>query len=147
MQVILTADVVHLGDMGDVVDVADGYGRNYLIPQQLAVQASKGNRRRFEHLKKQIVLKSRQLKEQALRDQGSFSDVSITLSMQTATEDKLFGSVTNRDIARALEGLGIEVDKRQIVLGHPIKELGIYKVPIKLHADVVPEVRVWVVKM
>lgn len=147
MQVILTADVPHLGNMGDVVDVADGYGRNYLIPQQLAMQATEGSRRHFVHVKNQIDVASAKLREGAMSLQQRLDGVAVTLVKQSAAEDKLYGSVTNRDVAEALEASGFEVDRRQILMDRPIKELGIYEVPVKLHADVAAKVRVWVVKM
>ncbi len=147
MQVILTADVPNLGDMGDVVDVANGYGRNYLIPQNLAVQATKGNQAGFKHLKHQIDVQSEKLREKALSLNERLNGVSVTLARRGGTDDKLFGSVTNRDIAEGLAAAGLEVDRRRILVDRPIKELGIYEVPVKLHADVAAKVRVWVVKM
>jgi len=147
MQVILTADVPHLGNMGDVVEVADGYGRNYLIPQQLAVQATTGNRRHFSHVKKQIDVRSARLREDAMKARGELDGVNVTLAKRTAGSDKLYGSVTNREIADALAESGYKVDRRQILVENPIKELGIYEVPVKLHSDVQASVRVWVVKM
>lgn len=147
MQVILTADVPNLGNMGDVVDVANGYGRNYLIPQQLAVQATKGNRRSFTHVKGQIDIQSARLREQALSMHERLNGASITLARRGAAEDKLYGSVTNRDVADGLDAAGFEVERRLIQMDRPIKELGIYEVPVKLHADVAAKVRVWVVKM
>ena len=147
MQVILTADVPNLGNMGDVVDVADGYGRNYLIPQQLAVQATKGNRRDFHHVKRQIDVQSARLREQALSMHERLDGTSVTLARRGATEDKLYGSVTNRDVADGLIAAGFDVDRRLIQMDRPIKELGIYEVPVKLHADVAAKVRVWIVKM
>ncbi len=147
MEVILTADVPHLGNMGEVVKVADGYGRNYLIPQRLAVQATQGNRGHFVHVKAQVEKKSAELREVALGRQGSLDGLSITLATRSGAEDKLYGSVTKRDIVDALETLGHEVERRQILIDKPIKELGIYEVPIKLHADVQASIKVWVVKM
>jgi large subunit ribosomal protein L9 len=147
MQVILTADVPHLGNMGDVVQVADGYGRNYLIPHRLAVQATTGARAHFRHVKRQVDMRSAKLREEALGQHKQLHGVSVTLAKRTAGTDKLYGSVTNREIADALAEVGYTLDKRQIQLDEHIKELGIYDVPVKLHADVVAKVRVWVVKM
>lgn len=147
MQVILTEDVPDLGDMGDIVDVADGFGRNYLIPQQLAVQATRGNRRQFDHLKRQIDKKSAQLRKKALTEQGILDGVSVTIAKRTADSDKLYGSVTNREVAAALEALGYGVERRQIQVDQPIHELGIYECSVRLHSDVVANIRVWVVRM
>ena len=147
MQVILTADVPNLGNMGDVVDVADGYGRNYLIPQQLAVQATTGKQRDFTHVKQQIDVQSAKLREEALSLHERLDGVSVTIARRGATEDKLYGSVTNRDIAEAVAAAGFDIDRRTIHADGPIKELGIYEVPVKLHADVAAKLRVWVVKM
>ena len=147
MQVILTSDVPHLGNMGDVVKVADGYGRNYLIPQRLAVQATKGNQGHFAHVKAQVERKSTELRELALVLQSRLDGISLTLASRSGVEDKLFGSVTKRDIVDALESLGHEVERRQVLLDNPIKELGIYQVSVKLHADVQASIKVWVVKM
>lgn len=147
MQVILTEDVPDLGDMGDVVDVADGYGRNYLIPQQLAVQATGGNRRQFNHLKGQIDKKSAKLRKKALTEQGILDGVSVTIAKRTSDTDKLYGSVTNREVAAALVSLGYGVERRQIQLNQQIRELGIYECSVKLHSDVGANIRVWVVRM
>ncbi len=147
MQVILTADVPHLGNMGDVVEVANGFGRNYLIPQQLAVQATTGNRRHFDHVKRHIDVKSARMREEAMKARGELDGANVTLAKRTAGTDKLYGSVTNREIADALIDSGYKVDRRLIVVQSPIKELGIYEVPVKLHSDVQANVRVWVVKM
>jgi large subunit ribosomal protein L9 len=147
MQVILTADVPHLGNMGDVVQVADGYGRNFLIPQRLAVQATTGARAHFRHVKRQVDTRSAKLREAAMGQHKQLDGVSVTLAKRTAASDKLYGSVTNREIADALAEVGHPIDKRHIQLEEHIRELGIYAVPIKLHADVIAKVRVWVVKM
>lgn len=147
MQVILISDVPHVGNMGQVVNVSDGYGRNYLIPQRLAVQATAGNKRHFEHLKQQIKVRSDKLREAAMAAHGTLHGISVTLPRKTGVADKLYGSVTNRDIGEALAAAGHDVDRRTILLDQPIRELGIYEVPIKLHSDVSARVRVWVVKM
>lgn len=147
MEVILTADVPQLGHMGDVVKVADGYGRNYLIPHGMAVQATKANRRQFEHVKREVARKSAKLRKEALSIQERLEGLSVTLARRTATGDKLYGAVTSRDIANELTIQGHEVDRRQVQLKKPIKELGIYDVPVRLHADVSALTRIWVVRM
>jgi large subunit ribosomal protein L9 len=144
MEVILTEDVPHLGNMGDVVDVKPGYGRNFLIPKGLAVLANSGSRQHFEHLRRQIDERKEKLRASALESAQALGDISITIAKKVGDDDRLFGSVTNRDIEAALSALGHEVDRRRIVLSSPIKELGIYEVPLKLHADVEVPLMVWV---
>jgi large subunit ribosomal protein L9 len=148
MDIILTADVPHLGNMGDEVKVANGYGRNYLIPQKLAVQASKSNRSHFEHVKSQVEKKSALLRMGAMSDNDKIDGINLTFTHRSGGEDKLFGSVTNRDICEAISSMcSVDVDRRLVMMNGPLKELGIYEVPVKLHSDIMPKVRVWVVKM
>lgn len=144
MEVILTEDVPHLGNMGDVVEVKPGYGRNYLIPKGLAVQASRSNRAEFDHLLKQIEFRREQLRASAMDVASALDGMSVTIAKKAGDDDRLFGSVTNRDIEAALAAQGQTVDRRRIVLKEPIKTLGIYEVPVKLHADVVAMTKVWV---
>lgn len=144
MEVILTEDVPHLGDMGDVVTVKPGYGRNYLIPKGLAVLANAGNKKQFSHIRRQIEDKREKLRASALDKATALGDISITIAKKVGDEDRLFGSVTNRDIEASLAAMGHEVDRRRIVLSAPIKTLGIYNVPLKLHADVEVPLKVWV---
>lgn len=144
MEIILTEDVLHVGNMGDVVSVKPGYGRNYLIPKGLAVMATRSNRAHFEHTLRVIHEKKVRLRASALELAQSLGDISITLTRKAGDDDRLFGSVTNRDIEAGLAALGHEVDRRRIVLREPIKSLGVYAVPVKLHADVEISVQVWV---
>jgi len=144
MEVILTEDVPHLGNMGDVVNVKPGYGRNYLVPKGLAVLADKGNRAQFEHVRRKIELKAEKLRASALEQAGDLGDISVTIAKKVGDEDRLYGSVTNRDIEGALATLGHTIDKRRIVMKEPIKALGIYDIPLKLHADVEVSLKVWV---
>lgn len=147
MQVILKEDVPNLGNMGDVVTVKPGYGRNYLIPRGYAVLADSGNARELAHLVRQIEAKRERLRASAEQKAGKVDGVSLTITRQSADDDRLFGSVTNRDIEALLAAHGIEVDRRRIILKEPIKQLGIYLVPVKLHADVEANVKVWVCAM
>ncbi|MBN1944554.1 MAG: 50S ribosomal protein L9 [Bradymonadales bacterium] len=147
MQVILTTDVPHLGHMGDIIEVKDGFGRNYLIPQSLALQATKENQRQFDHLRRQVAVKSAQLRQKALGARETLEGVNITVARRTGGTDRLYGSVTRRDVADALIQQGYDIDRRQVELEEPIKELGIYQVPVKLHSDVSANVRVWVIRM
>ncbi len=144
MEIILTEDVPHLGNMGDVVTVKPGYGRNYLIPKGLAVLATRSNKKQFEHVLRQIEDKRFKLRASAEEKAGAIGEMSVTIAKKVGDEDRLFGSVTNRDIEAALAALGIEIDRRRIVMKEPIKTLGIYDVSVKLHADVEVSVKVWV---
>ena len=146
MKVILKENVEGLGYLGDLLTVADGYARNYLIPRKKAVVANPRNIKTFEHLKR---VASHQIKKelQGLDELGRrIGKVAMTFEVQTGKEDKLFGSVTSKDIAERLTQEGIDIDRRKIHLAQPIKELGTYSIPVKLHREVVPEVSVTVVK-
>ncbi len=147
MQVILKADVEKLGSEGDVVTVATGYARNYLIPRQLATQATEKNRRALEHEKRLETDLSAKEKKQAEKLAGELANLSCTIRMQAGENDRLFGSVTSLDIAAALEEQGVEIDRRKIILDEPLKELGVFTVPAKIHPDVMADIKVWVVKM
>jgi large subunit ribosomal protein L9 len=146
MEVILRQDVSDLGKAGQIVKVKAGYGRNYLIPQGLAYEATAGNKARVE-------AEARRRKEMLVRQEGDAAEVAarlaaidLTFQVQAGEGDKLFGSVTSADIAARLAEMGHVIDKRIIELPEPIKMVGVYKVPIRLHPAVRPEVRVWVVK-
>ncbi len=147
MQVILLEDVNKLGDMGQIVDVKPGFARNYLLPQGLALLASTGNVARLNHQRQMIEARRVRERNEALGIQQSVDSVSVTLPKKAGENDKLFGSVTNRDIATALDALGHSVNPKKIQLDNPIKDLGVYDVKIKLHADVHAKVRVWVVAL
>ena len=144
MEVILTEDVPHLGHIGDLVRVKPGYGRNYLIPQGLAVLATTGNKAQLEQQLRQLADKKERLRVAAEQAAGALTGVSVTITRQTGDDDRLFGAVTNRDIEAALAAAGHEIDRRRIVLKEPIKTLGIYTVPVRLHAAVQTSVQVWV---
>lgn len=146
MQIILKSNVEKLGKEGDVLTVADGYARNYLIPKKLAVQATEKNRQLLEHEKRIEVDRAVKAKKEAETLANELSNVSCTISVQAGENDRLFGSVTTSDIANALADLGYEIDKRKIILEEPIKELGMFTVPVKLHADITANIKVWVVK-
>lgn len=146
MKVILKEDVKDLGEIGSIVDVKIGYGRNYLIPRNLAVEANPKNLRQFEHEKKIILVKAKKVKQsmQDLADQ--ISKMTLTIEAQAGEEDKLFGSVTTKDIAEAITAQGVEIDKRKVILEEPIKRLGTYDVTVKVHKDVTAAVKVEVKK-
>jgi len=146
MKVILTSDVKNLGVQGDIVEVKPGYARNFLLPRNLAMPATEGNMKVLAERRKQqeiIDAKNRKAAEELAK---KLKKVSITVSVLAGEDEKLFGSVTSREIARLLSEQGIEVDRKQIVLDEPIRTLGVFSVPIKLHRDVETAVRVWVVK-
>jgi large subunit ribosomal protein L9 len=146
MDVILREDVEKLGSAGDLVSVKDGYARNYLLPRGLAYAATEGNRKRLEAEAKMRLRKAGAQLGVARELAAKLEAVSLTFSMKAGEGDKLFGSVTASDVADRLHAEGFQVDKRTVELHEPIKALGVYKVPVRLHHEVKPEVRVWVVK-
>jgi len=146
MEIILLEDVGVLGNRGARVKVAAGYARNYLIPNRLAVSAAGGGGNIFKEAERQrAVRESRQMKT-AHDVARAIEKLNITISMEPGEEDRLFGSVTTADIAAQIAAQGIEVDKRKVILDEPLKQLGVYTVPIKLHTEVEAQVKVWVVK-
>jgi large subunit ribosomal protein L9 len=146
MNVILREDVEKLGAAGEMVTVRDGYARNFLLPRGLAYPATEGNKKRLEAEQKSRVRRADADVARAGEVAARLEAVSLSFTMKAGEGDKLFGSVTSHDIAERLKGEGFEVDKKTIELPEPIKALGVYKVPVRLHPDVKPEVRVWVVK-
>jgi len=146
MDVILREDVEKLGAAGEVVSVKDGYARNYLLPRGLAYPATEGHKRRLEAEQKSRARRADAEMARAGEAATRLEAVSLSFSMKAGEGDKLFGSVTTHDIAERLKAEGFEVDKKAIDLPEPIKALGVYKVPVRLHPDVKPEIRVWVVK-
>ena len=146
MEVILRQSVEKLGHPGDVVKVSNGYARNYLLPRGIAVIATEGNKKQIEAQRQRLEAAEDARREQAKDQASTFEQVSLTFSARVGEEGKLFGSVTSADIVQQLEALGHKVEKRQVDLHEPIKALGVYRVPIRLHADVKPEIKVWVIK-
>jgi large subunit ribosomal protein L9 len=144
-QIILTAPVENLGAEGDTVTVADGYARNFLLPKGLAMLASAANLRRVESLRKKREATMVAQLDDAKTIVAKLVKQSYTITAAAGEDGKLYGSVTSADISEALKKEGIEVDRRKIVLEHPIRELGVYDVDVKLHADVVTKVKIWVV--
>ena len=145
MKVILTSSMPGLGETGDLVDVKNGYARNYLIPQGKAMAATTGNVKTLDHQKRIVAARVEKERKAAAGLAERVAAVSITLNRHAGEEDKLFGSVTTRDISDALAAEGIELEHHRIQLEEPIKTLGVYNIPVLLHADVVVEVKVWVV--
>jgi large subunit ribosomal protein L9 len=145
MKVILRQDYEALGHIGDVVEVKDGYARNYLLPRNIAYQATEGSLRALEEEKHQYERRQEKEKKSANTLGVTLSSASVTLKMKVGEEDKLFGSVTSQMIAEQLEAQGITIDKRSIELDEPIKALGMYEVSVKLHPKVTSTLKVWVV--
>lgn len=146
MEIILREDVQHVGKAGEVVKVKDGYARNYLLPKGLAYPATEGNKKRITFEADRLAKQRAAERESAEGEAGKLAGVSLTFAVKVGEEEKLYGSVTASDVQRKLEELGIHVDKRKIDLGDPIRSLGEFKVGIKIHPDVRPEITVVVVK-
>lgn len=146
MKVMLKEDVKNLGQMGEVINVSDGYARNFLFPKKFAVEANTKNIKEFEHNKKVILEKAAKLKASAKSIADKLSSLSLAIKAKTGEDDKLFGSVTNMDIAEALASEGYDIDKKKIIIDEPIKRLGEYSVTIKLHQDLSAEIKVHVVQ-
>ena len=146
MEIILRQAVENLGKPGDVVKVAAGYARNYLLPHGLAYEATPGNLKRIQQERDRLEAAENERRGKAQDLASKLEEVSLTFSARVGEEGKLFGSVTAADIHGQLESQGFHLERRQIDLHEPIKALGVYKVPIRLHADVKPEIRVWVIK-
>jgi large subunit ribosomal protein L9 len=145
MKVILTDEIRGLGTRGDVVTVKDGYARNYLIPKNLAREATPGNLRAIEQERKKWALLAQQEKDKATKAAQAVQGVKVTIAKRVGEHGNLFGSVTANDIADALTAKGIDVDKRRIELEHPIKTLGTHDVDVRLHRDVAAHIQVEVV--
>ena len=146
MKVILKDDVDKLGEAGEGVEVKPGYGRNYLIPRNLAVAATPAHLRNLDLIKKQKAQRDQKVHKSSLAEKERLEAISITASVQVGEEDKVFGSVTSQTVAELLEAAGHPVDRRKIQLDEPIKELGLFTVPIKLASAVTADVKLWVVK-
>ena len=146
MEVILKEDVAQLGSRGDVVKVAEGYGRNYLLPRKLAIEATSGNKAVIEQMKAASVRRSAKEKTQAEALAKQFEGLSVTFQRRTGEHDQLFGSVTSSDIADALAKKGFDVDRRKIQLHEPLKSLGEFTLPLKLHKDVTTHFKVVIEK-
>lgn len=146
MKVILRKDFEALGKIGDVIDVKDGYARNFLIPRKIAYTALGGNLKALEDEKKSIERQSEKELQSAEKISAELEKVSVTIPVQVGEEDKIFGSVTTQMIADTLVEKGFEIDKRKIDIGEPIKTLGIYNVNVKLHPSVTAGIKVWVVR-
>jgi large subunit ribosomal protein L9 len=146
MRIILREDMESLGKAGEVVSVRDGYWRNYLLPRGMAVPATEKDEARLAHEKRAIAARVAKLAKELQSEADRLSQVSVSVSRAVGEGDKLYGSVTSRDIAEALAEQGIKVDSRKIQLDEPLRNLGMSEVPIKLGHDTVAKIKVWVVK-
>jgi large subunit ribosomal protein L9 len=146
MEIILREDVQQLGKAGEVVKVKDGYARNYLLPKGLAYPATEANKKRITYEAERIARQRAAEKSAAETEAMRLAAVQLTFAVKVGEEDKLYGSVTASDIQRKLEELGLRLDKRKVDLPEPIRALGEFRVGIKLHPDVRPEIQVTVVR-
>jgi|SRR6185436_5117948 large subunit ribosomal protein L9 len=146
MRIVLREDVEKLGRRGEIVDVAAGYARNFLLPKGKALHATDGNLKRVEQERRKFAVHLAKEKEDAAAMARRLAGISCTIVRKVGENDHLYGSVTPSDIAEYLVKEGIELDKRRILLDEPIKALGIYTIPVRLHPEVSGEIRVWVVK-
>ncbi len=146
MKAILKEDIKGLGKCGDVVEVKDGYGRNYLFPRNLAIPATKKNLRSIDEVTKQKQLRENKKRRKDERVKAQIEKISCTAEVSVGEEDRVFGSVTSSDIAELLKEKGFDIDRRTIELEESIKALGVYTVPIKISKDVTANLKLWVVK-
>ena len=144
MEVILKEDVPSLGHRGDVVKVADGYGRNYLLPKKLAMQATAANKAVIEQMKASAVRKSAKEKAEAEALVSQLNNIALVFERKVGENDHLFGSVTSADIAAQLEAKGFNIDRRKVHLDEPLKQVGEFHIPVKLHREVTAHIAVTV---
>jgi large subunit ribosomal protein L9 len=146
MEAILKEDVIKLGSRGDVVKVAEGYGRNFLLPRKLAIEANAGNKKVVEQMRAASVRRSAKEKAQAEELSKQFDGLSVSFQRRSGENDQLFGSVTSGDIAEALEKKGFSLDRRKIQIHEPLKTVGEFTIPVKLHKDVTAHLKVVIEK-
>ncbi|MDD4954271.1 MAG: 50S ribosomal protein L9 [Candidatus Omnitrophica bacterium] len=146
MEIILREDVDKLGKAGAVVKVNDGFAHNFLIPRNLAVPLTKSNLKNLEQQKQSRMLQQEKIKGECEKLKERLAGLSLTMPVLSGEEDKLFGSINVSDIAKALADEGFAVDKNAILMDEPIKSLGIYEIPLKLHPEVAAKLKVWIVK-
>lgn len=146
MKVILQENLENLGHIGDIVKVAPGYARNYLLPKGFALLANEKNTKAMEHAKRQLEYKKNKVLEQAKAIAAKIEGITLTLLHQAGEEGKLFGSVTNMELAEQLKVQGVEIDRKKIALADPIKQLGEYTVTVKVHPEVTADLKVVVNK-
>ncbi|MGC9315535.1 MAG: 50S ribosomal protein L9 [bacterium] len=147
MKVILTEDIRNLGPAGEVIEVKDGYARNYLIPKNLAVKASKANLSRVDQIKTTRANREERRKKKLATLAESLEGLSIDIPVQVGDDEKIYGAVTQHMVLEALRGRGFNLERKAVQLEEPIKQLGVYNIEIKLHAEVRPQIRIWVVSV
>jgi large subunit ribosomal protein L9 len=146
MKVILRDDIKDLGKCGEVVEVKDGYGRNYLLPRNLAIPAGKRNLKAIEEVTRQRQFRENKRRKKDERIKNQIEKISCTAEVSVGEEDRVFGSVTSADISGLLKEKGFDIDRRLIEMEEPIKALGVYTVPVRVSKDVVANLKLWVVK-
>ncbi|MBU5612757.1 50S ribosomal protein L9 [Geomonas azotofigens] len=146
MKVILKENVEHLGNIGDIVKVAPGYARNYLLPKGFAIEATEKNAKALEHAKRHLEYKKNKVLEAAKLIAAKIEGITLSIAHQAGADDKLFGAVTNMELAEQLKAAGVEVDRKRVVLAEPIKHLGEFTAAVKLHPEVVATLKVVVTK-
>jgi len=146
MKVILREDMENLGKCGDVVEVKNGYGRNFLIPRNFAIPATRGNMQAIDEVRKQKDMRDKKYRKEAERIKDHIEKISCTAEVNVGEEEKMFGSITPQIIADLLKQQNVVVDRRKIKLDEPIKALGVYTVPIKVASEVTANLKLWVVK-
>ncbi len=146
MKVILREDMDNLGKCGDIIEVKNGFGRNYLLPRNLAIPATKGNLKSIGEVTAQKELRDKKYRREAERIKDRIERISCTAEVNVGEEDKMFGSITSAIIVGLLKEEGVEIDRRKIMLDEPIKNLGVYTIPVKIAPDVVANLKLWVVK-
>ncbi len=144
MEIILKEDVTNLGHRGDVVKVAEGYGRNFLLPKKLGIEANAGNRAVIEQMKQSSIRKSAKEKTDAEAQVAQLNQIELVFARKVGENDHLFGSVTSSEIAHEIEAKGFTIDRRKIILEEPLRQLGEFHVPVKLHREVTAHVKVTV---
>jgi len=145
MKVILKEDVPNLGDIGEVVTVASGYARNYLIPRNLAVEASTRNIKYFEHLKRAMAARVEKARKEKQSLAEKIGAVTLTFTARAGEDGKLFGSITSMDVQKKLQEEGIDIDRKRIIIPDPIKRVGEYTVQVKLHSDIFADLKLQIV--
>ncbi len=146
MEVILKKDVSKIGKAGETIRVKDGFANNYLFPNKLAVPLTSSNLKKSEEEKQRTLLGSQKRKAEAEALKAKLDNLSITMTVLVQGEDKLYGSITSQEIAASIKEEGFDIDKNSLVLAEPLKSLGIYEIPVKLHPEVSAKVKIWIVK-
>ncbi len=146
MKIILKENIERLGKKGEIVNVKNGYARNYLFPKGKAIQATTNNIKSYQNAEKLTILKENKALKVAKQFANKLKEIAITAAVQAGEDDRLFGSVTSIEITNLLKAEGFDIEKKMVVLDEPLKALGVYKIPIKIHREVIVEIKLWIVK-